>query len=345
MSAPTVGRRWRDGHLVTVASLCIRGTPALPSSSPSGPWPSANTSSTWTASRARSVGPPRYTLTPQTTDMIRNVQDMQQTQQAWSVRVLQLNCLVICFDKPSPSLSVQSKIHAARSLSEIAIDLTETGTLKTSKLANMGSKGKIISGSSGSLLSSGQYMVSVCERAREREKERERGRRWGREKDWYVCVCLCVCMCGGEGDYRWQLERQKQLLLERCRWFCAESSHTTYCTYTHTHPMSFCMYRTPLTPSMSHRLILQGPPLNIVGEGMKRAAGQCAALPRPFTMLICVEHVMSVTLVSFYYIIHLQNGMHQTKPASFMIEEGSMCPLFRVKHTSLNWKRNTILFQ
>ncbi|KAK7823882.1 hypothetical protein U0070_020553 [Myodes glareolus] len=50
----------------------------------------------------------------------------------------------------------KSKIHAARSLSEIAIDLTETGTLKTSKLANMGSKGKIISGSSGSLLSSGR---------------------------------------------------------------------------------------------------------------------------------------------------------------------------------------------
>nr|XP_023671798.1 FERM domain-containing protein 4A-like isoform X4 [Paramormyrops kingsleyae] len=49
----------------------------------------------------------------------------------------------------------KSKIHVARSLSEIAIDLTETGTLKTSKLANMGSKGKIISGSSGSLLSSG----------------------------------------------------------------------------------------------------------------------------------------------------------------------------------------------
>ncbi|XP_041058940.1 FERM domain-containing protein 4A isoform X3 [Carcharodon carcharias] len=49
----------------------------------------------------------------------------------------------------------KSKIHAARSLSEIAIDLTETGTLKMSKLANMGSKGKIISGSSGSLLSSG----------------------------------------------------------------------------------------------------------------------------------------------------------------------------------------------
>ncbi|KAJ3598632.1 hypothetical protein NHX12_002137 [Muraenolepis orangiensis] len=44
----------------------------------------------------------------------------------------------------------KSKIHAARSLSEIAIDLTETGTLKTSKLANMGSKGKIICGSSGS---------------------------------------------------------------------------------------------------------------------------------------------------------------------------------------------------
>lgn len=54
---------------------------------------------------------------------------------------------------------LQSKIHAARSLSEIAIDLTETGTLKTSKLANMGSKGKIISGSSGSLLSSGRSFV------------------------------------------------------------------------------------------------------------------------------------------------------------------------------------------
>ncbi|XP_061085794.1 FERM domain-containing protein 4A-like [Conger conger] len=49
----------------------------------------------------------------------------------------------------------KSKIHAARSLSEMALDLTETGTLKTSKLASMGSKGQIISGSSGSLLSSG----------------------------------------------------------------------------------------------------------------------------------------------------------------------------------------------
>lgn len=57
---------------------------------------------------------------------------------------------------------MQSKIHAARSLSEIAIDLTETGTLKTSKLANMGSKGKIISGSSGSLLSSGQSGHFIC---------------------------------------------------------------------------------------------------------------------------------------------------------------------------------------
>lgn len=60
-------------------------------------------------------------------------------------------------------MRVQSKIHAARSLSEIAIDLTETGTLKTSKLANMGSKGKIISGSSGSLLSSGKSLcVWLC---------------------------------------------------------------------------------------------------------------------------------------------------------------------------------------
>lgn len=66
----------------------------------------------------------------------------------WEGRVPGLTCMTW--------LSFQSKIHAARSLSEIAIDLTETGTLKTSKLANMGSKGKIISGSSGSLLSSGK---------------------------------------------------------------------------------------------------------------------------------------------------------------------------------------------
>lgn len=68
-----------------------------------------------------------------------------------------------CFNTACPCLSVQSKIHAARSLSEIAIDLTETGTLKTSKLANMGSKGKIISGSSGSLLSSGQCVFAASE--------------------------------------------------------------------------------------------------------------------------------------------------------------------------------------
>lgn len=268
-----------------MASLCIRGTPVLPSSSPSGPWPSANTSSTWTASRARSVGPARYTLTPQTADMIRNVQDIQQTQQAWSVRVLQLNCLIICFDKPSLLLSVQSKIHAARSLSEIAIDLTETGTLKTSKLANMGSKGKIISGSSGSLLSSGQCMVSVC--------ERKRGRRWEREKDWYVCFCLCVWWWGGvpltTGETETAASGKRPLVL------CWMFSYNILCT--HPHPVSFCMYRTLLTPSMSHRLILQRPlpPLNIVGEGMKRAVGQCTTLPRPFTMLVCVERVMSVT--------------------------------------------------
>lgn len=76
--------------------------------------------------------------------------------------MLHLNCLMMSTDKSAPSIFHQSKIHAARSLSEIAIDLTETGTLKTSKLANMGSKGKIISGSSGSLLSSGQSTACVC---------------------------------------------------------------------------------------------------------------------------------------------------------------------------------------
>lgn len=144
MSAPTVGRRWREGHLVTVALLCTRGTPVLHSSSLSGPWQSANTSSTWTASRARSDESYRHSSV--------NAAN----------RMLQLNCLMMSTDKSTLSIFHQSKIHAARSLSEIAIDLTETGTLKTSKLANMGSKGKIISGSSGSLLSSGQYTVSAC---------------------------------------------------------------------------------------------------------------------------------------------------------------------------------------
>ncbi|XP_030072002.1 FERM domain-containing protein 4A isoform X2 [Microcaecilia unicolor] len=60
----------------------------------------------------------------------------------------------------------KSKIHAARSLSEIAIDLTETGTLKTSKLANMGSKGQIIGGSSGSLLSSGSQESDTSQSAK-----------------------------------------------------------------------------------------------------------------------------------------------------------------------------------
>uniref|UniRef100_S4RNQ0 FERM domain-containing protein n=1 Tax=Petromyzon marinus TaxID=7757 RepID=S4RNQ0_PETMA len=49
----------------------------------------------------------------------------------------------------------KAKIPVARSLSEIAIDLTELGSLSTSGLASMGSESKIISGSDGSLFSSG----------------------------------------------------------------------------------------------------------------------------------------------------------------------------------------------
>ena len=57
--APAAGRRSRGGLSDTVASRSTPGTPVQASSSPSGPWPSASTSSTWTASRARSD-----TLTP-----------------------------------------------------------------------------------------------------------------------------------------------------------------------------------------------------------------------------------------------------------------------------------------
>uniref|UniRef100_S4RM39 FERM domain-containing protein n=1 Tax=Petromyzon marinus TaxID=7757 RepID=S4RM39_PETMA len=50
----------------------------------------------------------------------------------------------------------KAKIPAARSLSEIAVDLSESGTLKRSKLNSMGSRGQVISTSRGSLLSSGK---------------------------------------------------------------------------------------------------------------------------------------------------------------------------------------------
>lgn len=111
----------------------------------------------------------------------------------------------MCFDRPSLLLSVQSKIHAARSLSEIAIDLTETGTLKTSKLANMGSKGKIISGSSGSLLSSGQYMLSVYHYHHYyiyivyyyylREKETMKEGNSYKQGDKTIClIFVCICL-------------------------------------------------------------------------------------------------------------------------------------------------------
>lgn len=136
-----------------------------------------------------------------------------------------------CVNTACPCSSIQSKIHAARSLSEIAIDLTETGTLKTSKLANMGSKGKIISGSSGSLLSSGQCAFAASEENNHvGEIPRQR----------FVFVLASV----DDEESCWQPERQKQLWLERDQRFCVECSQT--CTVLTPHPVSFSMYRTPL---------------------------------------------------------------------------------------------------
>uniref|UniRef100_A0A667ZR68 FERM domain containing 4A n=1 Tax=Myripristis murdjan TaxID=586833 RepID=A0A667ZR68_9TELE len=97
----------------------------------------------------------------------------------------------------------KSKIHAARSLSEIAIDLTETGTLKTSKLANMGSKGKIISGSSGSLLSSGSQESDSSQTAkkdmlaalRARQEALEETLRQRLEELKSICIREAVRQC------------------------------------------------------------------------------------------------------------------------------------------------------
>uniref|UniRef100_A0A3Q2NR24 FERM domain containing 4A n=1 Tax=Fundulus heteroclitus TaxID=8078 RepID=A0A3Q2NR24_FUNHE len=102
----------------------------------------------------------------------------------------------------------KSKIHAARSLSEIAIDLTETGTLKTSKLANMGSKGKIISGSSGSLLSSGrqhEYIFAIAFKTMlicAKQVMNETGR----------CVFRLKLELKGKRPYRFQKEEELERL-------------------------------------------------------------------------------------------------------------------------------------
>lgn len=188
--------------MATAASPCTRGTPAPPSSSPSGPWPSASTSSTWTASRARSA--------PNRGEKKKEAQEGMKLHSSTNQP-----CTFFSFFFNFP---LQSKIHAARSLSEIAIDLTETGTLKTSKLANMGSKGKIISGSSGSLLSSGQCTVIVLEREGVRAKR------------WRTCVYLFSCR-GGEIS---TLEGRKQLHLQGGAGFCANV--VTHATHSHATP-------------------------------------------------------------------------------------------------------------
>uniref|UniRef100_UPI00358E8D1F FERM domain-containing protein 4A-like isoform X2 n=1 Tax=Myxine glutinosa TaxID=7769 RepID=UPI00358E8D1F len=60
----------------------------------------------------------------------------------------------------------KSKIPVARSLSEIAIDLTELGSLGTSGMGSMGSESKLISGSDGSLFSSGSQESELSQEAK-----------------------------------------------------------------------------------------------------------------------------------------------------------------------------------
>lgn len=55
---------------------------------------------------------------------------------------------------PPPQL-LQAKIPSARSLDDIAMDLTDMGTPKLSKLVTLEAKNQLIMASNGSLISSG----------------------------------------------------------------------------------------------------------------------------------------------------------------------------------------------
>lgn len=55
---------------------------------------------------------------------------------------------------------LQAKIPSARSLDDIAMDLTEMGTPKVSKLVTLEAKNQLIMASNGSLISSGN---AACE--------------------------------------------------------------------------------------------------------------------------------------------------------------------------------------
>ncbi|OCT87239.1 hypothetical protein XELAEV_18020936mg [Xenopus laevis] len=105
----------------------------------------------------------------------------------------------------------KSKIHAARSLSEIAIDLTETGTLKTSKLANMGSKGKIISGSSGSLLSFGSQESDSSQSAKKDMLAALKSRQEALEETLRQRIEELKKLCLREGELTGKLPREYPL--------------------------------------------------------------------------------------------------------------------------------------
>lgn len=53
---------------------------------------------------------------------------------------------------------LQAKIPSARSLDDIAMDLTEMGTPKVSKLVTLEAKNQLIMASNGSLISSGNAL-------------------------------------------------------------------------------------------------------------------------------------------------------------------------------------------
>nr|XP_032810065.1 FERM domain-containing protein 4A isoform X2 [Petromyzon marinus] len=107
----------------------------------------------------------------------------------------------------------KAKIPVARSLSEIAIDLTELGSLSTSGLASMGSESKIISGSDGSLFSSGSQESEISQEARKDLMTALKSRRDALEDTLKLRVEELRLICLREADLTGKLPEEFPLAL------------------------------------------------------------------------------------------------------------------------------------
>lgn len=100
-------------------------------------------------------------------------------------------------------------------------------------------------------------------------------------------------LCGDGGGERGRVFADNWRDRNSCSWKEAIDSVLnvlTHVLYTHhTRCLSVCIEHSSHPASMSHRLILQRPlPLNLVGERMKRAAGQSTSLPRHLQQCLSV---------------------------------------------------------